>query len=87
MVVLSRVVHLVKFSKVFIESNPNPLKTATRVFSVTHHKSFSSESNWGTNKKHRKVKIADYLNMSDPKIEEVLAPLRQQVKEQVRKSL
>ncbi|XP_076248468.1 glycine--tRNA ligase [Calliopsis andreniformis] len=39
-------------------------------------------SNWGTNKKHRKVKIQILPDMSDPKIEEILSPLRASVKEQ-----
>jgi hypothetical protein len=40
---------------------------------------------WGTKKKHRQVKLnlTALANMADPKIEEILAPLRQEVKEQV----
>ncbi|XP_031827407.1 glycine--tRNA ligase [Nomia melanderi] len=37
---------------------------------------------WGTNKQHRKVKIQIVQDMSDPKIEEILSPLRASVKEQ-----
>lgn len=40
---------------------------------------------WGSNKSHRKIKIPNPLRdiiMADPKIEEVLAPLRAAVKEQ-----
>jgi hypothetical protein len=41
-------------------------------------------SAWGTKKKHRKVKLQFTLDkMSDPRIEEILAPLRASVKEQV----
>lgn len=40
---------------------------------------------WGKNKKHRNVKLKWYLdNMADPQTEEVLAPLRASVKEQVK---
>lgn len=39
---------------------------------------------WGSKKKHRKVKLRLYLDtMTDPKIEKILAPLRACVKEQV----
>lgn len=38
---------------------------------------------WGSNKKHRKVKLNFPLGMNDPKIEVELAPLRARVKEQV----
>jgi len=39
---------------------------------------------WGSKKKHRQVKLHfSASDMADPKIEEVLAPLRAQVKEQV----
>lgn len=39
---------------------------------------------WGKNKKHRNVKLKWYFdNMSDPQTEEILAPLRASVKEQV----
>ncbi|CAH1998824.1 unnamed protein product [Acanthoscelides obtectus] len=41
------------------------------------------KAQWGKNKKHRNIKLQWYLDtMSDPKIEEVLAPLRASVKEQ-----
>lgn len=39
--------------------------------------------NWGSKKAHRKVKLNFFTNMSDPKTEEILAPLRLLVKEQV----
>lgn len=51
------------------------------------HLSTSSPSlnvaQWGTKKKHRQVKLQYTLNMADPKIEEILTPLRASVKEQV----
>lgn len=40
--------------------------------------------NWGSKKAHRKVKLNFFANMSDPKTEEILSPLRFLVKEQVR---
>lgn len=41
-------------------------------------------SAWGSKKKHRKVKLQfTFDRMSDPRIEEILAPLRAFVKEQV----
>ncbi|KAJ0180902.1 hypothetical protein K1T71_002987 [Dendrolimus kikuchii] len=44
-----------------------------------------SHNQWGSNKLHRKIKIPNSLReiiMADPKIEEILAPLRANVKEQ-----
>ncbi|XP_046395890.1 glycine--tRNA ligase [Ischnura elegans] len=42
-----------------------------------------AKSPWGTNKKHRSVKLnIPTYTMADPKIEEILAPLRAAVKEQ-----
>lgn len=40
--------------------------------------------NWGSKKAHRKVKL--HFIMADPKTEEILAPLRFLVKEQVNES-
>ena len=41
-------------------------------------------SSWGSKKQHRKVKLPfDFRKMGDPKMEEILAPLRASVKEQV----
>lgn len=45
--------------------------------------SFLDFSRWGTRKANRNLKIALALDMTDPKIEEALAPLRASVKEQV----
>ncbi|CAG9783314.1 unnamed protein product [Diatraea saccharalis] len=46
---------------------------------------FSHDQIWGSSKLHRKIKIPNPLReriMADPKIEEILAPLRANVKEQ-----
>lgn len=40
-------------------------------------------SNWGSKKQHRKVKLNFAIDMADSKTEEILAPLRALVKEQV----
>lgn len=49
-----------------------------------HRTSVFLTSAWGTKKKHRKVKLQFTLDrMADPKTEEILAPLRASVKEQV----
>lgn len=42
-------------------------------------------SNWGSKKSHRNIKLQllNLREMADPKIEEILAPLREHVKEQV----
>lgn len=40
-------------------------------------------SRWGSKKAHRKVKLNVFSNMTDSKTEEILAPLRLLVKEQV----
>ncbi|KAG8231863.1 hypothetical protein J437_LFUL011768 [Ladona fulva] len=45
--------------------------------------SYRDSSSWGSKKKHRHVKLNLFINMADPKIEEILAPLRASVKEQV----
>lgn len=46
---------------------------------------FGLYQKWGTKKKHRDIKLNLYFeNMGDPAIEAVLAPLRANVKEQVR---
>lgn len=53
----------------------------TRDFRLTSR--LSGFELWGTAKKHRKIKLHFQPDMTDPKIEEVLAPLRASVKEQV----
>lgn len=65
---------------------PGVLKS--RNFSVTTylHQQYDQKTHWGTNKKHRKVKLNVYFDtMADPQIEQILAPLRASVKEQVTK--
>jgi hypothetical protein len=76
---------IVKYSGILWNINQNHIKTSTRVLSFAHQLKSSDKSQWGSKKAHRKVKlqISDYQSMADPKIEEVLAPLRQSVKEQV----
>lgn len=39
---------------------------------------------WGSRKQHRRVKLHFPLDMTDPGVEEQLAPLRARVKQQVR---
>lgn len=56
-------------------------KQLLRRFTVTAR--LGDFSKWGTTKKNRKVKIQIRQDMSDPKIEDILAPLRNSVKEQV----
>lgn len=46
-------------------------------------KSFVKKFDWGSSKSHRKVVLKDLVAMADPKIEEILAPFRASVKEQV----
>lgn len=53
------------------------------VRSVAATASLLDFSQWGTKKANRKLKIARLFDMTDPKVEEVLAPLRANVKEQV----
>ncbi|XP_053693469.1 glycine--tRNA ligase [Sabethes cyaneus] len=61
------------------------LSSASAVFSQQSAVSKSKPLVWGSNKKHRDFKLKQQLLESmtmDPKIEEILAPLRQAVKEQ-----
>ncbi|XP_028029609.1 glycine--tRNA ligase [Bombyx mandarina] len=51
----------------------------------SNHLRLSHSQQWGSNKLHRKIKIPNPFReiiMADPKIEEILAPLRANVKEQ-----
>ncbi|XP_043595827.1 glycine--tRNA ligase [Bombus pyrosoma] len=60
---------------------PNSVyKQIFRRFTVTVK--LADFSKWGTTKKNRKLKIQITQNMSDPKMEEILSPLRDSVKEQ-----
>jgi hypothetical protein len=76
---------IVKYSGILWNINQNHIKTNARVISLYHQSKSSEKSQWGSKKSHRKVKLQlyEYQSMADPKIEEVLAPLRQTVKEQV----
>ena len=83
--VLSRLYNpIVKFSKIHWNIIQNHTKTQARVISLTYQ-SKTANSEWGSKKTHRKVKLKlfELQKMSDPKIEEILAPLRNAVKEQV----
>lgn len=83
--VLSRLYNpLVKFSKIHWNIIQNHTKTQARVISLTHQTK-AANPDWGSKKSHRKVKLKlfDHQKMADPKIEEILAPLRTSVKEQV----
>lgn len=76
---------IVKYSEFLWNISQNLVKTPTRVFSLSHQVFSENNSEWGSKKKHRKVnlQLLEHQKMSDPKIEEILAPLRQKVKIQV----
>lgn len=76
--------HLVNCSKVYVNLPQNCVKLLARDFSQNRQLN-KSNSSWGSNKKHRNIKIQSQLiaEMADPIIEEKLAPLRAAVKEQV----
>lgn len=73
---------IVKFSEVLWNTNQNLLKIRENISLTRKHE---TDSSWGSKKAHRKIKLKliALQNMADPKIEEILEPLRQQVKEQV----
>lgn len=61
-------------------------KSCTYLISLKLFAHTESLSNWGKNKKHRNVKLQWYFEtMADSKVEQILAPLRASVKEQVSK--
>lgn len=74
---------IVKFSEVLCNTNRNLLKIRENI-SLTKFQKHEIES-WGSKKTHRKIKLklTALQNMADPRIEKILEPLRQQVKEQV----
>lgn len=78
--------NLVNCSGIILKSHQNQLKHSARHFSVTFNSFNSKKHEWGSKKAHRNVKIQQLLlqEMADPKTEEILAPLRAAVKEQVR---
>lgn len=76
---------IVKFREILWSVELKHSKTPARDFSLTQQRNYTQNSDWGSKKAHRKVKLKlfERKEMADPKIEEVLAPLRQRVKEQV----
>ncbi|KAK0166702.1 hypothetical protein PV327_004192 [Microctonus hyperodae] len=63
----------------------NHLKVKSNINSVIRQLQtgvVDKEFNWGSKKKHRAVKLHFPLDMTDPTIEEILAPLRANVKQQ-----
>lgn len=83
--VLSRLYNpVVKFSKIHWNIIQNHTKTQTRVISLTHQNK-KSNPEWGSKKGHRKIILKLNLEQltADPKTEEILAPFREAVKEQV----
>lgn len=80
--------HLVKFKFVNNSLKHTGLQVAqSQNLSASPHlnQEYNQKTDWGKNKKTRKVKLSLFFDtMSDPQIEEVLAPLRASVKEQVR---
>lgn len=83
--VLTTILHqLFRYRKKLISSLDNKNSVYCINFRVFSHT--SSLYQWGKNKKHRNVKLQWYFDkMDDPKVEEILAPLRANVKEQVSK--
>lgn len=84
--VLSRLFNnLVNCSEIILKSSQNQLNQNTRHLSITFQYFNKQSHNWGSKKSHRSIKINQLLlqEMSDPKTEEILAPLRALVKEQV----
>ena len=76
---------LVNCSKIHLKLPQNKVIQISRDFSSSIRQLNKSDSIWGSKKSHRKIKIQSLLiqEMSDPAIEEKLAPLRASVKEQV----
>ena len=66
-------------------SNTSELVNCKSFCTTPYRFSDSTKSIWGSKKKHRNVKLQlqQLRDMADPKIEEILAPLRESVKEQV----
>jgi tRNA U34 2-thiouridine synthase MnmA/TrmU len=77
---------IVNCSEIILKLGQNYRKQCTRDFSLTREYFKNNQNtNWGSKKAHRNVKVQSLLiqEMADPKIEEILAPLRAAVKEQV----
>lgn len=84
--VLSRLYNpIVKNSKFLSKISLLYTKTQVRKVSLNHQLCNSNKPEWGSKKAHRTVKLQllEHQKMTNPKIEEILAPLRQIVKEQV----
>lgn len=84
--VLSRLFNnLVNCSEIILKSSQNQLNQNTRHLSITFQYFNKQSQGWGSKKSHRNIKINQLLlqEMADPKTEEILAPLRASVKEQV----
>ncbi|XP_071875134.1 glycine--tRNA ligase [Bombus fervidus] len=72
--------HLCRRATRDLRKSNSVYKQIFRRFTVTVR--LADFSKWGTTKRNRKLKIQISQNMSDPKIEEILSPLRDNVKEQ-----
>lgn len=82
MILLSIVRQLEKLQNIFLTQS---IKESGYSFVTYRRFCITTVANqWGKNKKHRNVKLNIYFDtMADPNAEEVLAPLRANVKEQV----
>ena len=84
--VLSRLFNnLVNCSGIILKPSKHQFIQNTRHLSITFQYFNKKAQGWGSKKSHRSVKIQQILlqEMADPKTEEILAPLRAIVKEQV----
>ena len=77
--------NLVNYSGIKLKSSEYQLIQNTRHLSITFQYFNKKAKDWGSKKAHRSIKIQQLLlqEMADPKTEEILAPLRAVVKEQV----
>lgn len=76
---------IITFSRL-VTANIKSLRTEFVNFALQRNINLSAGfcQQWGSKKRHRKIKLHLNLDiMADPKIEEILAPLRACVKEQV----
>lgn len=73
MVILSRLTRILSFATNRIKETP----TGLLYFST------QAKPQWGSKKQHRQIKLQLLQQIMDPKAEEILAPLRASVKEQV----
>jgi len=78
--------NLVNCSGIILKPSKNHFIQNTRHLSITfQYFNKKAQQGWGSKKSHRSIKIQQILlqEMADPKTEEILAPLRAKVKEQV----